>query len=55
MVIKMSLWGHNDTPFMRPTPGWPVGRPGVGRPKGVLGVFFNYYQLVMLIFNIVDP
>jgi hypothetical protein len=30
MVIRRLPRGHNDTPF---------GRPGVGRPKGVFGVF----------------
>jgi hypothetical protein len=32
------LWCHNDTPFGRPTPGWPVGHLVVGhqgtRPPG---------------------
>jgi hypothetical protein len=37
IVIRRSLWGHNDTPFGRPTPGRPDGRPGVGRPSGVMG------------------
>jgi hypothetical protein len=36
----------------RPTLGWPVGRPSVGRPSGVFGVF-HYYQLVRLFVNIV--
>jgi hypothetical protein len=27
------LWGHKDTPFGRPTPGRPIGRPGVCRPR----------------------
>jgi uncharacterized membrane protein len=29
-----------------------IGRPGVGRPLGVFGVF-SYYLLVILVFNIV--
>jgi hypothetical protein len=40
--IRRSLWGHNDTPFRRTTPGRPIGHPGVGRPSGVIGVF-SYY------------
>jgi hypothetical protein len=32
-VIKRSLSGHNDTPFGRPTPGRPIGRPGVGHSR----------------------
>jgi hypothetical protein len=39
-------------PFGRPTPGHPIGHPGVGRPLGVFGDF-SYYQLVMFFFNIV--
>jgi hypothetical protein len=31
-VIRRQPWGHNDTPFERPTPGRPVGGPGVGHP-----------------------
>jgi hypothetical protein len=34
MVIRRPLRGYNDTPF---------GRAGVGRPKGVFGVF-SYYK-----------
>jgi hypothetical protein len=41
-VIRRPLRGHNDTPFGRPIPGWPIGRLGVGRPQGVIG-FFSYY------------
>jgi hypothetical protein len=26
----------------RPAPGWPIARPGSGRPHGVFGVF-SYY------------
>jgi hypothetical protein len=39
-------------PFGWPTPGRPIGRPGVGCPQGVFGVF-SYYQLMILSFNIV--
>jgi hypothetical protein len=46
------LRGHNNTPFGRPTPGRPVGRLGVGHPQGVFGSF-DFYQLVMLILNMV--
>jgi hypothetical protein len=52
IVIRTSLWGHNDTTFERSTPGRHIGRPGVGRPVGVFRVFSDY-QLVILIFNIV--
>jgi hypothetical protein len=31
-VIRGSLRGHNDAACGRPTPGRPVGHPGVGRP-----------------------
>jgi hypothetical protein len=54
MVIRRSLWGHNDAPCGRPAPGRPVGRPGSGRPQGVIGVFFSYYQLVILISSFVS-
>jgi hypothetical protein len=40
--------GHNDTPFGQPTPGQPIGRPVVGRPQGVIGVF-----LLLLINDII--
>jgi hypothetical protein len=39
IVIRRSLWGHDDTPCGRPAPGRPIGRPGSGRPQGVIGVF----------------
>jgi hypothetical protein len=52
IAIRGQLRGHNNTPFRRPTISWPIGRPGVGRPQGVFGRL-SYYQLVMLIFNIV--
>jgi hypothetical protein len=42
IVIRRPLWGHNDTPFGWPTPGWPIGRQGVGCPQGVIGGF-SYY------------
>jgi hypothetical protein len=47
IVIRGLLRGHNDTPFGRPTRGWPIGCLGVGHPQGVFGVF-SYYWLVML-------
>jgi hypothetical protein len=39
-VFRRLLWGHNDTPFERQTPGRPIGRPEVGQwpPSGVFGV-----------------
>jgi hypothetical protein len=42
IVIRRSLWGHNDMPCGWPAPGRPIGRQGSGRPQGVIGVF-NYY------------
>jgi hypothetical protein len=42
IVIRGQLRGHNDTPCGRPTPSWPIGRPGVVRPQGVFGGF-SYY------------
>jgi hypothetical protein len=39
IVVRRPLWGHNDTPFGRPTPGRPVGRPGAGRPSGEFCMF----------------
>jgi hypothetical protein len=33
IVISRSLWGPNDTPY---------GRPGSGRPQGIMGGF-SYY------------
>jgi hypothetical protein len=48
IVIRRSLWGHNNTPCGRPALGRPIGRSGSGRPQGVFGGL-SYYQLVMLI------
>jgi hypothetical protein len=42
IVIRRPLRGHNDTPFRQPTTGWPISRPGFGRPQGVFGVFIYY-------------
>jgi hypothetical protein len=43
MVIRGgALWGLNDTPCGRPTPGRPIGRPRVGLPQVVFGVFSCY-------------
>jgi hypothetical protein len=39
IVIRRSLWGHNDMPFWRPTSGRLIGSPWSGRPQGVIGVF----------------
>jgi hypothetical protein len=38
MVIRGQLWGHNDKPFRRRTPGRPIGRPGVSYSQGVFGL-----------------
>jgi hypothetical protein len=46
------LWGYDDTPFRHPIPGRPIGRPGIGHLRGIIGVF-SYYQLVDLFFNII--
>jgi hypothetical protein len=43
---------HNDTRFGRLTPSWPAGRPGVGFPQGIFGVF-SYNEIVMLFLNMV--
>jgi hypothetical protein len=51
IVIRGPLRGHTDTPFRRPTPGRPIGRPGLAT-LGVIGVF-SYYLLVMLFLNMV--
>jgi hypothetical protein len=47
-VIRRSLWGHNDTPFGRVTPGRSIGHPGVGRPKGVSGVFLVTINYIVI-------
>jgi hypothetical protein len=39
IAIKGQLRGHNDTPFGRPIPSRPIGRPGADRPSGVFGFF----------------
>jgi hypothetical protein len=39
IVIRGQLRDHNNTPFGWPTPGWPIGRPGVGHPQGVYLMF----------------
>ena len=52
IVIRRALRGHNDTLFGQPAPSWPNGHPGVGHPQGVFGGF-SYYQLVMLLLNMV--
>jgi hypothetical protein len=48
IVIRGQLRGPNDTPFGRPTPSQPIGRPLVGRPQGVIGV-----SSLLLISNII--
>jgi hypothetical protein len=39
LVIRGQLRGLNDTPFGRPTPGRPIGHPGIGHPQGVCWCF----------------
>jgi hypothetical protein len=45
IVIRGQLWGHNPTPFRRPTPGRSIGCPVVGHPQGIFGGLC-YYQLI---------
>jgi hypothetical protein len=52
IVIRGQLRGPNNTPFGQPTPGRPIGCPGVGRSLGVFGGF-SYNQLVIIFSNIV--
>jgi hypothetical protein len=42
IVFRRPLGGHNETPFGQPTPGRPIGRPGVGHPSGECAVL-SYY------------
>jgi hypothetical protein len=42
IVIRRSLWGHNDMPCRWPAPGRPIGRLGSGHPQGIMGGF-SYY------------
>jgi hypothetical protein len=44
IVIRGQQRGHNDMPCRRPTPGWPIGRPGVGCPQGV----FCWVKLLLI-------
>jgi hypothetical protein len=39
IVIRGPLRGHNDMSFGGQTSSRPMGRPGVGHPQGVFGVF----------------
>jgi hypothetical protein len=39
IVIRGQLRGHNDTLCGGPAPSWPIGRPGSGRPQGIIVVF----------------
>jgi hypothetical protein len=52
IVIRGPSRGRNDTPCGRPTPGRPIGCPGVGCPYGEFGIL-SYCKLVLLIFDIV--
>jgi hypothetical protein len=49
IVIRRQLRGHNDTPFGRPTPGRPIGRPGLDHPLGIL-VFFQLLLISNILF-----
>jgi hypothetical protein len=42
-LIKRQLRGHNDTPFGRPTPGWPIGRPGLAALRAYLVFLVSIY------------
>jgi hypothetical protein len=52
IVIRRSLWGHNDTSCGWPAPGWPIRRPLSVRPQGVFGGL-SYYQSVIFFITIV--
>jgi hypothetical protein len=52
MLNGSLLRGHNHMPCERPTPGQPIGRPGVSHVSGLFGGF-SHYQLVILCFNFV--
>jgi hypothetical protein len=52
IVIRRSLWGHNDMPCGWPASGRPIGHPGSGSSQGVFGGL-SYYQLLMLSSNII--
>jgi hypothetical protein len=54
VVIRGQLRGHNDMPFGLPTLGWPIGRPVVGRPQGVIGGF-SYFKVVIILFLNIVP
>jgi hypothetical protein len=42
IVIRRSLWSHNEMPCGRAAPSRPIGRPGSDCPQGVMGSF-SYY------------
>jgi hypothetical protein len=42
IVIRRQLRGHNDTPFGRPAPGRPSGRPGGLAALQAYFVCFSY-------------
>jgi hypothetical protein len=52
IVIRGLLRGHKDTPFGKPIPGCPIGRPGVGHPQGIFGIF-SYHYVVIVFSNMV--
>jgi hypothetical protein len=54
MVIRGQLRGHNDTPFGRPTPGRPIGRPG-GWPPSEHIWFFLLLLISNIIFKTLSP
>jgi hypothetical protein len=39
IVIRMPIRGAKRYALQGPTPGWPIGRLGVGHPQGVFVVF----------------
>jgi hypothetical protein len=39
IVIRRSLWGHNDMPCRWPALGLSIGSPGSGFAQGVIGAF----------------
>jgi hypothetical protein len=44
ILIRRRLWGHNDTLFGRPTPGWSISPPGVGHPQGIFECIFLKFR-----------
>jgi hypothetical protein len=39
----------NNALYRQPSPGWPVGHPGVSRPQGVIGVSVRLLLITLLV------